>query len=154
MWLQVIYFRVLLVLVMSSCSLLHEPKENRLALPWLPGVKSIEELSPLKIEIKKPKEPNQIKKNPKPHTKAKDFEYALRSVQDPTDEPWRIFLLWCIVLLIPAFDFLTSPSPQQGWQKSTCPHLSCSSPGPGILSHSLCSWNWDATLWTETKLFT
>lgn len=95
-----------------------------------------------------------ILKNPKPHTKAKGFKYALRSVQAPTDEPWWICLLWCIVLLIPTFDFLTSPSPQQGWQRSTCPHLSCSSTGPGTLSQSLCSWNWDATLWTETKLFT
>lgn len=57
MWLQVIYFRVLLVFVMSSCRLLCE---SRPALPQLPGVKSIEELSPLKKEIKKPKEQNQF----------------------------------------------------------------------------------------------
>lgn len=85
MWLQVIYFRVLLVLLISSCSLLHEPTENRPALPRLPAVKSIEELSEKhqKTQGTKP-----ILKNPKPHTKAKDFEYALRRVQDPADEPW------------------------------------------------------------------
>lgn len=91
-------------------------------------------------------------KPPEPCTKANDFEYVLRSVQDPIDEPWCIFFPWYIMLVIPAFDFLTFPSPKQGWQKSMCLCLSCSSPEPGILTQNLCSWGWDATLWTEANI--
>lgn len=115
----------------------------------------MKELSPLKLKNKKNLKII-IKKqhthtHPQPYSKAEDFEYAFRSVWDPIDEPWWIFLPWYIVLLIPAFDFLTSPSLQEGWQKSMCPHLSCSSPEPGILTQNLYNWSWDATLWTEAN---
>lgn len=70
MWLQVIYFIVLLVLLISSCSFLHEPVENRPALPQLPGVKSIEELTE---KNQKNQGTKPILKNPKPTPKQKTF---------------------------------------------------------------------------------
>lgn len=55
-----------------------------------------------------------LKKKPKPHTKQKTWNMLSEVFRIQENEPWWIFLLWCFVLLIPTFDFLTYSSPQEG----------------------------------------